>query len=199
MERSASARRIQTLRSRWPHALTMLGCTCLAVLASVRPAWGAAGQWQAGARLGVAWLDGAGLGPAAESQLRRGLGESLDVDLQLMTSFHPDASHGADSTGGDATRAWALAIAPGLLYRWDALRVVPFGGLSAGLYALGGQLEPELKGAGFGVSARAGVDYLLSRDVVLSVQLSAHALGADDGLRLPWFQLGLGAAHAWGW
>jgi hypothetical protein len=125
--------------------------------------------------------------------------------VHVSTSFHPfgdgsGAASGASSSTSSTSSddAWALAVSPGLLYRWDVLRVVPYAGVGVGFYEWRGELEPAVKSAQFGVSGRLGVDYLLSRDVVLSVQASSHWV-SEDGIRMPWFQLGVGAGHAWGW
>jgi hypothetical protein len=185
----------------WFPRVRVLACTCLAVVASTGRAHAAAGQWQAGGRLGAAWLDGARLGPSVEGYLRHGLGDSLDFELQVLTSLHPfqPDSKSAPAPGSTTSDpAWALGLSPGVLYRWDVLRAVPFAGLGLGIYEWGG-VESELNSAQFGVSGRLGLDYLLSRDVVMSVQASAHLLMAESSVRLPWFQLGVGAAHAWGW
>lgn len=189
----------RSCRSSWPIAAGVLACMSTAAT-SAKNARAAAGQWQAGARLGAAWLAEAGFGPSLEGYLRHGLAESLDLDVQVLTSVHPFANGSAPSGGDGAasTDTWALALSPGLLYRWDVLRAVPYVGLGAGLYEWHGELEPTVKSAQFGASARIGLDYLLSRDVVLSVQASSHWVSAD-GLQMPWLQLGIGAAHAWGW
>jgi hypothetical protein len=159
------------------------------------------GQWQAGGRLGAAALDGAGVGPSVEAYLRHGVTESIDLDLQVLTSLHPfqSASKSAVTVDGSASRpAWALALAPGVLYRWDVLRTIPYAGVAVGVYEWGG-VDRALNRAQFGGSARLGLDYLLTRDVFLSVQTSAHFVLADDAVRLPYFQVGVGAGHAWGW
>ncbi|MEO8185182.1 MAG: hypothetical protein ABI895_40770, partial [Deltaproteobacteria bacterium] len=54
-------------------------------------------------------------------------------------------------------------------------------------------------GGQFGASGRAGLDYLFNRSVVLSVQASVHVMSTQSSLQVPWVQVGLGAAHAWGW
>jgi len=179
----------------------VLACMCLMVLVPTRHAQAAARQWQAGARLGIAWLDGPGLGPSADAYLRHGLSDSFDLELQVLTSLHPfpPASDPVQPVGSaPSDRGWALGLGPGVLYRWDVLRMIPFAGVGLGIYEWGG-VDAELNRAQFGGSARLGLDYLLTRDVVLSVQTSAHAAWSDDGVTIPWFQLGLGAAHAWGW
>jgi hypothetical protein len=161
----------------------------------------ASGQWQAGARLGVAWLDGPRLGASAEAYLRHGLGDSFDLDLQILTSLHPFQPGSASvQPVGSATSepAWAFALAPGVVYRWDVLRIIPFAGVGVGVYEWRG-VDEKLDRAQFGASGRLGLDYLLTRDVVLSVQTSAHFVLAENAVRVPWFQLGVGAAHVWGW
>jgi hypothetical protein len=187
----------RTCSRAWPMKVLVLACVWTAATSATN-ARAAAGHWQAGARLGAAWLDAASIGPSLEGYLRRGLTESLDLDLQVLSSFHPFAAGDSAQNDDAATDAWAFSVSPGVLYRWDVLRAVPYAGVGAGLYEWSGELEPAVKSAQFGVSARLGLDYLVSRDVVLSVQACSHWVSAD-GLRMPWFQLGIGAAHAWGW
>jgi hypothetical protein len=208
-----------------------LACgAALGALTLVTPAQGAEGAWQGGARLGVAWLSDAGVGPALEGYLRRGLGESLDLDLQVLASIHPFQADSKSSSGtaapdssgnGASSSPWGLGIVPGLTYRWDVFRVVPYVGAGLGFYswhfyspsvssepvsgassgntASKSSAERALEGGLFGVSVRLGLDYLLNRDVVLSVQASAHVVNAESVVRVPWIQIGIGAAHAWGW
>ena len=173
----------------------------LAALAFPRHACAAAGQWQAGARGGISWLDGSRWGPSAEAFLRYGLGDSVDLDLQLLTSFHPfqpDAKMAASLASDDAALPWIAGVAPALLYRWDVLRVIPFAGAGVGAYLNDG-LDSRDDGMQFGVSARAGVEYLLNRDVVLSAQLGAQLALTESPIPAPWIQLGVGAAYVWGW
>jgi hypothetical protein len=179
----------------------VLFCAACAVLAVARPAGAAAGQWQAGARAGVAWLDGPGWGLSAESFLRHGLTDSVDLDLQILTSLHPFQSDAKMASGAGENRAptpWALGLTPGLLYRWDVLRVIPFAGAAVGIYASDGWSRSG-SGLQFGAAGRAGVEYLLSRDVVLSVQASAHFALTESPLPSPWVQLTAGAGYVWGW
>ena len=161
----------------------------------------ASGQWQAGGRLGAAWLSGAGVGPALEGYLRYGLTESLELDLQLSSSVHPfhnfQADPNSDLAQPKAETPWALGISPGLLYRWDVFQFVPYAGFGLGFYSWNNAVS-ESAGGQFGASGRVGLDYLLSRSVILSVQGSVHVV-FSDGLQVPWLQLGVGAAHAWGW
>ena len=204
MEQHTDTRRRSFPRSAavgWSLRVRVLACTCLAAVLCTHRAQAAAGQWQAGGRLGAAWLDGARLGPSVEGHLRHGLGDSLDFELQVLTSLHPfqpDSKSAQPAGSTTSETAWAFGVAPGVTYRWDVLRAVPFAGAGLGIYEWGG-VEKELNRAQFGVLGRLGLDYLLSRDVVMSVQASAHLVMAESSVRLPWIQLGVGAAHAWGW
>jgi hypothetical protein len=197
---------ITPARARWSSRTGVLLCIALAALTSTRHAGAAAGQWQAGGRVGVAWIDGPRAGPSAEAFLRRGLGEAIDLDLQLLTSFHPfqsDAklvplgSNARTDVGGSEV-PWVLGLTPGLSYRWDVLQVIPFAGVGVGMYASDG-LSSRWNGLQFGVVARAGVEYLLNRDVVLSVQASTHLALTESPLPSPFIQLTAGAGYAWGW
>jgi len=197
-----NAARKALLRRNTEWLLVALG-TALAALTWVNPARAAAGQWQAGGRLGAAWLSGGGLGPALDGYLRRGLTESLDLDLQILSSIHPfqaDSKSDAAAPGAASKQEmpWALGIVPGLLYRWDVFQVVPYAGFGLGFYSWNNAVTSSAGGQ-FGASGRVGLDYLLNRSVVLSVQASVHVVNIDGSLRVPWVELGLGAAHAWGW
>jgi hypothetical protein len=103
---------------------------------------------------------------------------------------------GSGSPG--ASTPWALGLTPGLLYRWDVLRVIPFAGAAVGIYASDGWSRSG-SGLQLGAAGRAGVEYLLSRDVVLSVQASAHFALTDPPLPSPWLQLTAGVGYVWGW
>ena len=178
--------------------------TAVAALGWATPTRAAAGQWQAGGRLGVAWLSGGGLGPALDAYLRRGLSDAFDLDLQVLSSIHPfQADSKSDATAStaavpEAPIPWALGIVPGLLYRWDVFRVVPYAGVGFGFYSWNRAVSTSAGGQ-FGASGRVGLDYLLNRSVVLSVQASVHVVHTESFLRVPWIQIGVGAAHAWGW
>jgi hypothetical protein len=185
------------VRVTWLARVSMLACISSCLIASARQASAAAGQWQIGGRLGVASLRGAGVGASGEAFLQRGISDSIDLDLQALTSVHP-FQPGSKSAMAVNDAAWAFALAPGVLYRWDVLRTIPYAGLGVGVYNWSG-VEAELKGIRFGGSGRLGLEYLLTRDVFLSVQTSAHFVLTDSGIRLPLFQLGVGAGHAWGW
>jgi hypothetical protein len=187
----------------------VLGLSCgLAALSLARSATAAAGQWQAGGRLGVAWLSEARVGPSTELFLRRGLTDSLELDVQMLGSLHPfqaDSKTRAAVSSGVSSPAtpWAFAVAPGISYRWDVFRVVPYAGIGIGFYSghspSWNSAVSNSVGGQFGGSGRLGLDYLLNRSVVLSVQASAHVVNAESFVRVPWVQFGLGAAHAWGW
>jgi hypothetical protein len=171
------------------------------VHASTQRAYAAAGQWQAGGRTGIAWLDGPRWGPSGEVFLRHGANDTVDLDLQIMTSLHPfqpDAKMAFGPSGSSSGLPWVLGIAPGLLYRWDVLRVIPFAGAGVSAFA-GNGLSSRWNGVQLGVSGRAGVDYLLNRDVVMSVQASAHFDLTDSPVPSPWLQLTAGAGFVWGW
>jgi hypothetical protein len=198
--------RLLRCRYRWSIGSVMLAYIALALLFTADQASAASGQWQAGGRLGAAWLDGAGLGPSVEAYMRRGLFESLDFDLQVLTSLHPFQPDSKllpsrGSAGSDV--AWELTVSPGVVYRWDVLRTIPYVGAGLGFYSgerhSGQGADSALGVAQFGASARLGIDYLLNRNVVLNVQASAHCLLAEGDVRLPWLQVGFGLGHAWGW
>lgn len=186
----------------------MLTCAGLVLLTCSRPAHAAAGQWQAGGRVGVAWLNGPShasvaneLGPSAEAFVRRGLSDALDLDLQLLTSVHPfqpDTKMPSSPSDASSSLPWVLGFTPGLSYRWDVLRAIPYVGAGLGVYS-GHGLSSGWNGTQFGVVVRAGVEWLLNRDVVLSAQASAHLGLTEDPIPAPWVQLTAGAGYVWGW
>ncbi len=157
-----------------------------------RHACAEAGQWRGGAGVGAAWLEGAGPGPALAASVRHGLSPSFDLNLQSMFSFHPSSA--------PSDRAWAFEVGPGLDVRWDVLQWIPYAGVGLAYYRLGGAAVDDTARAGssLGAPLYAGVDYLLSRALVLNLQATVHTLIAPDGPRLTWALLTFGAAHAWG-
>jgi hypothetical protein len=184
------------------------------MLLTSSPAGAAAGQWQAGGRVGMAWLDGprgrnsvaSNLGPSAEAFVRRGLSDALDLDLQILTSVHPfqpDTKMPSSPSDGSSSLPWVLGFTPGLTYRWDVLRAIPYVGAGAGIYSghadSGQDVSSGWNGTQFGAVARAGIEWLLNRDVVLSVQASAHLGLAQSPIPAPWVQLTAGAGYVWGW
>lgn len=164
----------------------------MAVGALPRHARAEAGQWRGGAGLGPAWLEGAGPGPALSAYVRHGISGSVDLTLQSMTSLHPSSSA--------SRRAWAFEAGPGIDVRWDVLQWVPYAGVGLAYYRLGGAAVDDTARAGssLGAPLYAGVDYLLSRALVLNLQATVHTLIVPDGPRLTWALLTFGAAHAWG-
>jgi hypothetical protein len=160
----------------------------------------AEGQWQAGGRGGVAWLSSARWGPSANLFLRHGLADSLDLDVDISASLHPfqpDANLAAGG-GSELSTPWVIVFSPGLVYRWDVLQWVPFVGAGLGVYASDGVADRD-NGGQLGASGRAGVEYLVSRDVVLSVQASTFIVLSESPLPVPWVQLTAGAGYSWGW
>jgi hypothetical protein len=182
---------IQSRTAAWRLGLGVL-VFGMAFGAHPRHARAEAGQWRGGAGLGAAWLEGAGPGPALSGYVRHGLSGSVDLTLQSMTSFHPSSL--------PSDRAWAFEAGPGVDVRWDVLQWVPYAGVGLAYYRLGGAAVDDTARAGssLGAPLYAGVDYLLSRALVLNLQATVHTLIAPDGPRLTWALLTFGAAHAWG-
>jgi hypothetical protein len=162
-----------------------------------------AGQWRAGAGLGAAWLEGAGAGPALSIAVRHGLSASIDLTLQSMASLHPSSSPVSGAGAPQprrSDRAWAFEAGPGVDVRWDVLQWIPYAGVGLAYYRLGGAAVDETARAGssLGAPLYAGVDYLLSRALVLNLQATVHTLIVPDGPRMTWATLTFGATHAWG-
>jgi hypothetical protein len=109
-----------------------------------------------------------------------------------MASLHP--------FNAASDRAWAIEVGPGIDLRWDVLQWIPYAGLGLAYYRLAGTAVDDTARAGSSLGAPlcVGVDYLLTRALVLNLQATAHTLLAPDGPRLSWAQLTFGVAHAWG-
>ncbi len=143
------------------------------------------GEVSAGGMAGVDVLSGRGVGPALGLDAVYGLGDMLDVRLELEGSHHES---GADVLGASL----------GLAYKLDVLSWVPYAGLSGGYYHFGGPGGADgIHGGVPGASAELGVDYLLSRE--LSAGVEVHGLAAlHDGLKFPLYGAMLEAAYRWG-
>ena len=193
-----SARQRAPRGTRSAYVLRM--ATMLSIAGAAWPAVAAEGQWQAGGRAGVAWLSSARWGPAANAFLRYGLADPLDLDVDISGSLHPfqpDAKMAAGG-GSELSTPWVIVFSPGLVYRWDVLQWVPYVGAGPGVYVSDGVAGRDA-GAQFGVSGRVGLEYLLSRDVVLSMQASTFFVLSESPVPAPWVQLTAGASYAWGW
>lgn len=101
--------------------------------------------------------DGQGVGIGAGASL--GLSNTLTLRGQLMWAFHPSADRSAS----------LLLLSADLVYVIDVLEVVPYVGFgvdSAALIQKSADVAVEL-----GVHPVLGVDYLLSREVALGLQV----------------------------
>ncbi|GAC1539672.1 MAG: hypothetical protein NVS3B10_30170 [Polyangiales bacterium] len=91
----------------------------------------------------------------------------------------------------------------GFTYALDVIQLVPYVGLYAGLYEIGGGGVGATH-AKVGAQLALGVDYLYSRELVLGIELRAHALPADfrrspDNPTPFYATTFLKVQYAWGW
>lgn len=159
-----------------------------ASLAVSRPATAFEREWHAGGKLGGAVLKDAPLGAAVNLHGAYGLSDMFDAVIEVTASRH-GWSGGTD----------VLSVTGGLAYKIDVLEWVPYVGLLGGYYHWAGTPGPSGEhGPAFGAAISAGVDYLVSRELVFGVDLRAHT-SFEDGLSFPYYTGLLGAEYRWGW
>lgn len=145
-------------------------------------------EWHVGGKLGGAALKGAPLGLAVNVHGAYGLSDMFDAVIEITGSRH-GWSNGTD----------VLSATAGLAYKIDVLQWTPYIGLLGGYYHYAGKPGPSGEhGPQFGAAVSAGVDYLVSREFVLGVDLRAHT-SFEDGLSFTYYTGLLGAEYRWGW
>jgi hypothetical protein len=145
-------------------------------------------EWHVGGRIGAATLKGAPAGLAVGAHGAYGLSDMFDAVVEVTASRH------GWSNGTDVFSATA-----GLAYKLDILEWIPYVGLLGGYYQYAGTPGPHGEhGSRFGGAAAAGVDYLVTREFVLGVDLRAHA-SFEDGFSVPYYTGLVGAEYRWGW
>jgi hypothetical protein len=145
-------------------------------------------EWHVGGKLGGAALKGAPLGLAVNVHGAYGLSDMFDAVIEVTASRH-GWSNGTD----------VFSASAGLAYKIDVLEWIPYVGLLAGYYHYAGMPGPNGEhGPEFGAAISAGVDYLVSREFVLGVDLRAH-MSFEDGFSFPYYTGLLGAEYRWGW
>jgi len=159
-----------------------------AIVGTAAPAAAFEREWHLGGKLGGALLKGAPLGPAVNVHGAYGLSDMFDAVIELTASRH------GWSNGTDVMSATA-----GLAYKIDVLEWVPYAGLLAGYYHYAGTPGPNGEhGPEFGAAISLGVDYLVSREFAIGVDLRAHT-SFVDGFSFPYSTGVLGAEYRWGW
>ena len=146
-------------------------------------------QWHLGGGLGAAAFVGSDepIAPAASLYAAYGLSDMFDARLEFTGSRHPldDGSHAVLYSG-----------AAGLAYKIDVIEWIPYVGLLAGYYSY------DFRQGGIGFSTALGLDYAVSRNLGLGVQLRYHWTGSDVPHSLTegeYFTAFLRAEYRWGW
>ncbi len=100
-------------------------------------------------------------------------------------------------------RSWVVSEAVGILYSLDVIQIVPYVGAFVGAYEIagGGVAQAELKVGG---QIALGVGWIVSRDLVLGLELREHVLPADflasPSNPTPFYTTTfVKAEYAWGW
>jgi hypothetical protein len=149
---------------------TLAAAALCAIVLDSRPAFAYEDQATLGLGLGYAHAFGLSPAPGAAVALSAslGLGQTLTARALAGYALHP------------ARRPLHVGLAGAeLLYVIDVIELVPWFGLGADgvLRAQAGELEPELA-----AHAVLGLDYLVSRELTLSLELRPYVLLTDlDG------------------
>lgn len=147
-------------------------------------------QWHAGVKGGLAFLDDRNVGPAAGLHGAYGLSDMFDAELEVTASR---------STGDPGPATEILSASAGLAYKVDILRWIPYVGVLGGYYYFGGAPGPNGEsGSTPGMSFQVGLDYLLSRDIALSLDFRPH-FSFKDEFYSPLRTLMLGAEFRFGY
>jgi hypothetical protein len=133
-----------------------------------------------------------------------GYGGGLLGAYGLNDAFSIRASAFASSNqiAKDGKRSYVLSQALGIDYQLDVIQLVPYFGVYAALYEVGrGNVERKVK---FGAQLALGLDYIMSREVVVGIDLRAHALPADfarspDNPTPFYATTFLKVEYVWGW
>ncbi len=146
-------------------------------------------EWHLGGGLGAADFIGSDepIAPAACLYAAYGLSDMFDARLEFTGSRHPldDGSHTVLYSG-----------AAGIAYKIDVIEWVPYVGLLAGYYSY------DALSGGIGFSTALGLDYAVSRNFGLGVQLRYHWTTATVPTSLTegeYFTGFLRAEYRWGW
>jgi len=116
------------------------------------------------------------------------LSDMFDAELELL------GTHNGSSLG---TSTDVMAATAGVAYKVDILRVVPYAGLLGGYYHWGGAPGPNGEsGSAVGASFQIGADFLLTREVALSLDYRWH-FSFKEEFYAPLRTLMLGAEYRW--
>jgi hypothetical protein len=115
----------------------------------------------------------------------------------LKDSLNVLVEGGASALAGGGPR-WIGHGGVGLAYVLDVVEWVPYVGVLASGYALGGGTRPHALGA-FGATLALGVDYQLSRSFALGVAARQHLLATRLAAYPSATEVLLRAELLWGW
>jgi hypothetical protein len=109
-------------------------------------------------------------------------------------------SNRVEPTGG---RSWILSQSIGAVYALDVIQFVPWFGGFAGVYEVGGGGVDHTR-TKLGAQLAFGLDYIWSRDIVIGLDLRAHALPQDfakspDSPTPFYATTFLKVEYTWGW
>lgn len=144
-------------------------------------------QWHLGGGVGaVTFLEGYELGPALSLHGAYGISDMFDVRLTLVGSRNA-------FEGGTAL---PLSATGGLIYKVDIIEWVPYFGVQVGATTLLGD-HVAGRAAWLEVATPLGIDYALSREFALGLELRPSLLVGDETSGAGAFLLR--AEHRWGW
>ncbi len=165
----------------------------LPVLVLGSPSLGRAseGQWHLGGGPAVQRFTGGETAPALQGVGAYEWSDSFDLRLELLGAA-PRLEPGA----------LQASVAVGAAYKLDVIEWVPYFGLLLGYYELGSARPAPLAARELGLSIPLGLDYALSRQLVLGLQLRYHAFLSELPQTLGEASLlsaGLRLEGRWGW
>ena len=127
------------------------------------------------------------------------LGSHALTDAWALAGNVTATSNKIVANGG---RSHVLSEAVGLNYSLDVLQIVPYFGFYAAVYEIGGGgAKSQVK---LGMQLALGLDYILTREWIVGIDLRAHALPADFARSpedpTPFYATTfVTAEYAWGW
>jgi len=148
-------------------------------------------QWHAGAKAGFATQSDKDIGPAVGIHGAYGLSDMFDAEIEVLGSRN----------GGVAGTSQLFSATAGVAYKIDVLRWIPYVGLLGGYYDYMQAPGPHGESGGeFGMALQVGLDFLVTRDVALSLDFRPHFSFHDgvDNIYSPFQTLMLGAEYRWG-
>ncbi len=168
----------------------------LAAIFAAGPLQASEGQWRLGAAAGGAlWTaDAYQIGPAVGLHTGYAVSDMFDVLLQGSLSRHSLDDDAAVAAEDDA--AFMYSAVAGLSYKLDVIEWVPYAALMAGYYGVSQDpLGDSLRRHDFGIEIAVGLDYVLSRNWALGLQIDGSWLTAG-AVRTSTLLRG---EYRWGW